>query len=163
MTIHLPITPRVKTALLGAVAASVLCGGALAHAQSTAAATASDTLIGSALNTLGNAVTALRNDVAILQMSERVARATITGTGTVTAQTGAWIRQVEHPSPGNYVLRFAPGVFGAAPTCVATPNANEPVAPAIECYGVTTTTMACQATGSGGPINTGLFVLCAGS
>ena len=86
MKIELEITrSRLTAALLLAAAASVLGGGAIAHAQSTQAATTTDTLVGSALNTLGNAVSALRNDVNVLQMYERVARASITSTGAVTA------------------------------------------------------------------------------
>ncbi len=164
MKIELEITrSRLTAALLLAAAASVLGGGAIAHAQSTQAATTTDTLVGSALNTLGNAVSALRNDVNVLQMYERVARASITSTGAVTAQTGSWIAKVDHPGPGNYVVRFSPGVFSAPPTCITTANASDPVAPAIECYGVTTTLMVCQATEAGAQVNTGLSLLCAGS
>jgi hypothetical protein len=161
MKIELEIPRRViRMAILG-VSSCIVLGGAVAYAQ-TNAATTTDTLVGSALNTLGNAVAALRNDVAVLQMSERVARATITATGTVTAQTGSWVTRVDHPAAGQYVVRFAPGVFATVPTCVTTANANEPIAPAIECT-VTTTSMACQVTETKSPKDTAMFLLCAGS
>jgi hypothetical protein len=164
MKIELEITPRVQRALLCLIIPVCLVGGAaVANAQSTSAAVANDTLIGQALNTLGNAVASLRADVTVLQASERVARGAITETGAVTTQTGAWISRVDHRAPGNYVFVFAPGVFASPPTCVTTANARDAVAPAIECYGVTSASIVCQATASGTPVNTAMSVLCAGS
>jgi len=163
MKIVLEISARAQRVLLFAVPATILCVAAGAHAQSTAAALANDTLIGQALNTLGNAVSSLRADVTVLQASERVARAAITETGAVTQQTGAWITRVEHRGLGNYVIVFAPGVFTSVPTCVTSATARDTVAPAIECYGTTTASVVCQATVSGGPVNTGLALICAGS
>jgi hypothetical protein len=150
------------------VPAFIVCGAAVAHGQ-TQAATSTDTLVGSALSTLGNAVTALRADVAVLQMGERVARAAITATGVVTTQTGSWVTKVDHPSPGIYVVSFAPSVFTSAPTCVTGANANDQVAPSVECHDVTTKSMICKATASGplngavAPVDTGIAVICAGS
>ncbi len=166
MKIQLEITPRMGRVLLGGFVASILFGGALAHAQ-TLAATTTDTLVGSALSTLGNTVSVMRSEIAVLQMSERVARAATTPTGAVTTQTGSWLTRVDHPAPGNYVFVFTPTVFSAPPTCVASANGNLPVAPTVECHGATTSLLICQATIAGGPsgpgVDTGLSLICAGS
>jgi len=162
MKIELEISPRVQRAFLCAIPAILLSGAAVAFAQGSQASATTDTLVGSALNTLGNSVAALRADVTVLQTSERVARATISGAGAVTAQTGSWLRRVEHPSAGAYVFVFAPGAFAAVPTCVTSANARASAAPAVECYDVTTSSATCQATASGAPIDTGISLICAG-
>jgi hypothetical protein len=164
MKIQLEMTVGAGRVLLGAACVAILCGGgALAHAQGSQAATTTDTLVGSALSTLGNAVATLRAEVAILQTSERVARVTLSAAGGITLQTGAWIARVDHPQPGNYILTFTPGVFTTPPTCVATPNANEPVAPTVECTGVGTSSIACTSTTPTGHVNTAMSLICAGS
>ena len=164
MKIQLEMTLGTGRVLLGAACVVILFGGgALAHAQSTQAASTTDTLVGSALSTLGNAVTTLRAEVAILQTSERVARVTLSATGAIILQTGAWVARVDHPQPGNYILTFAPGVFTTPPTCVATPNANEPVAPSIQCVGAGTASISCISTTPAAHVNTAMSLLCAGS
>ena len=157
-----PLRIRPRALVIGLVSASIVCGGAVAYAQSTSAAATTDTLVGSALNTLGNAVSTLRSEVSILQQSERVARATLTETGAITAQTGSWISRVDHPAPGTYFVAFTPSVFSTPPTCVTSANANDVVAPSVECHAVTTGSMTCRATTASGPVNSGLFLICAG-
>jgi hypothetical protein len=166
MKIVLELTPRIQRLVLVGIAASILGATAVASAQTmTQAGTTTDTLVGSALYTLGNAVTALRADVTVLQMSERVARATITGSGAVAGS--AWIHRVDHPSDGKYIVTFAPGIFAAPPTCVTTANSRDAVPPTLVCYDVTTSSMVCQATAPGKPapvpVDTGLSLVCAGS
>jgi outer membrane murein-binding lipoprotein Lpp len=159
----LELSRHAKRAVLFVVTASLVCGGAVAYAQTSQYATTTDTLVGAALNTLGNAVTQLRADVAVLQMSERVARATLTSTGAVTLQTGAWLTRVDRPQTGSYVISFAPGVFHAVPTCVTMPSARDSAPPALECHDVTTTGMVCRASAAGAPADTAMSIICAGS
>jgi hypothetical protein len=171
--IDLELTPGVKRAVALAAAGSVLLfGGAVAYAQT--AGTSSDTLIGSALNTLGTAVAVLQAQVAALQAADHVARATISPSGVVSAQNGKWLSRVDHPFAGNYVLTFAPGVFSAAPTCVATALAHEFIDPAttggpvlsaamLGCSGATPYSVTCQVrVDRGVPADTGLSMICVG-
>ncbi len=165
MKVVFELTPRTKRLVLCGIAGSILCGGAVAYAQ-TQAATTTDTLVGSALYTLGNAITALRADVTVLQQSERVARATISSSGVVVG--GAWISRVDHPGVGSYVVTFAPGVFTAVPTCVTAANpSREAPPPTLACYDVTVSSMQCRATvpGPSTPVlvDTAISVVCAGS
>jgi hypothetical protein len=171
--IDLDLTPGVKRALSVAAAGSVLLfGGAVAYAQTTG--TSSDTLIGSALNTLGTAVAVLQAQVASLQALDHVARATISTTGGVMTQNGKWVGRVDHPAPGDYVLTFTPGVFSAPPSCVATPLAHEMNDPAtlggpllsvsmLGCSAATLSSITCQVRDDRrGPQDTGLTMICVG-
>jgi hypothetical protein len=168
MKIEIEIPRYLPRLVAVAVPIFILCAAAGAHGQTEAAAT-TDTLVGSALATLGNAVTMLRAEVAVLQTGERVARAAITATGVVTTQTGSWVTKVDHSSPGIYVVSFAPSVFTSAPTCVTSASANDQAAPSVECHDVTTKSMTCKATASGppsgsvAPVDTAISLICAGS
>jgi hypothetical protein len=171
--IELEIPPAVKRAALLAAGTSVLLfGGAVAYGQT--AATSSDTLIGSALNTLGTAVSILQAQVAQLQAADHVNRATLATTGAVLTQNGRWLARVDHPTSGFYTLRFASDAFTAAPTCVATAVASDVLVPAalanpslsvasLACTPATTTSVTCETKFDRvGGVDTGLTVICSG-
>lgn len=174
MKIHidLELTPRVKRALSVAAAGSVLLfGGAVAYAQTTG--TSSDTLIGSALNTLGTAVAVLQAQVASLQALDHVARATIPASGGAIIQNGKWLSRVDRPFAGTYVMTFTPGVFSSAPTCVGTalahqsgdPSTGGPVLSAsmLSCSSATLSSVTCQVSADrNGPLDTGMSMICVG-
>jgi len=164
-------SPRLRRALAAGAAASVLfLGGAVAYAQS--AATTNDTLIGSALNTLGNAVALLQAQVAQLQAADHVDRATIAASGAVVAQNGAWLGRVAHPSTGSYVLAFATGAFSTPPTCVLSAIASDavvpgisgaaPLAPALSCSHATPSSVACQSRAGIIAVDTEISAICVG-
>jgi hypothetical protein len=60
----------------------------------------------------------LDSRIAAIEM-ERVERATVLGGCTAVSQSGSWMTLVRN-GPGDCTVVFTPGVFSAAPTCVAT-------------------------------------------
>jgi hypothetical protein len=164
LLIDLDMTPRRRRMLLGAVVPLlVIAGGTVAYAQTTtSAATLNDALIGTALNTLGQAVGALQVQVAALLSADHMARATLTSSGGIAVETGSWIKQVSHPTTGRYVVMFAPTAFTQPPTCVTTPNTADTPPPLLQCFGVTPTSVTCQASSAGSPVDTGLSLICEG-
>jgi hypothetical protein len=163
-TIDLEMTPRRRRTLLWTcVPAMVLSGAAVAYAQTTTGATmVNDAVIGTALNALGQAVATLQSQVAVLQAADHVARATLTSGGTVVSQTGTWIRQVNHPATGRFVLTFAPMAFVDPPTCVTTPNTSDSPPPLVGCYAVTSSSVTCQTAAGTAPVDVGLSIVCVG-
>jgi hypothetical protein len=121
--------------------AALVTVSALAHAQLTGPTT-SDTVIGAALNTLGNTVALLTVQVARLEAADHTHRLTLSGSGTILGQDAPWLTRVDHPAAGLYELTFAPGAFAAAPTCVVSALAVPPVAPSAIVGGLTATAVA---------------------
>ena len=171
--IDLERTPRVKRlAMLIAGGSVLLFGGAVAYAQPTPAS--GDTVIGSALHTLGNAVVTLQTQVGALQAADRTFRATVATPGTVLSQNGRWVtRPVDNPYAGTHTLTFASGTFSAPPTCVATAAAislgdqatvGGPVlfGAYMVCGPASASSITCQELTAKGVIDTGFSILCSG-
>jgi hypothetical protein len=171
MKIHIEfeMTPGMKKTAAVAAMMAVLAVGTAAYAQPAPSSESVST------STLSSAVAALQAQVAGLRAVEHVDRATLSASGDVVTQNGAWLARVDHPSAGGYVVRFAPGAFSARPTCVAIALANDLVfpdavigtvlgAPVLACTSATLTSLTCQARdrpGSGG-VDTGISVICMG-
>jgi hypothetical protein len=138
-------------------------GAAVAYAQADGT---SGSVVSLTLSSLSSAITGLQGQVSALQGADRVNRATIAPSGAVVSAGSAWIARVEHPSLGNYVLRFAPGAFATPPSCVATGLAsveNAPhVAPYLSCFPATRTSLSCLAKVEIQSVDTDLAVICVG-
>jgi hypothetical protein len=174
--IELEMTPRSgwkETVAAVAAMAAVLAFGTVAYAQTEPS---SESVIHSTLSSLASAVAALQTQVAALRAAEHVDRATLSASGDVVTENGAWVGHVDHPSPGTYVVRFASGAFTARPTCVSSALANDVIVPgtatgpvlwtpAVGCTPATLASVTCQVkaepTRSGG-VDTGISLICVG-
>ena len=166
---------RTRLAWLVAPPAVLVTFAAVAHAQMTGPTT-SDTVIGAALNTLGNTVALLTVQVARLEAADHTHRLTLAGSGAILGQDAPWLTRIDHRTAGLYELTFAPGAFSAAPTCVVSAFATPPTEPSAvvggfngavlaACAPATINGVACQTSvpkATGAPADTGLSLICAG-
>jgi hypothetical protein len=120
-------------------------------------------------------VTVASGQLAVPYVAERVYRATVASSGAVVTQNGTWIKQVDHPSAGNYVLTFATGAFYAVPTCIWSAVGTQGVgpggiattviAPALSCLPATMSSIGCQAraqSAQGQATDTDIAIVCVG-